>query len=157
MLDPIATTVLAIGSLYQGERSRSEAKKARRAQDRISARQTQRERVSQLRESQIARATGAVQAEGQGVAGGSASQGVQSSIQTTAASNVQFINSIESLRMEVSRRMQKSQGFAADASNLASLASLSASFVKPTPTGTSSTSTTPNTSTSGSSSGIGII
>lgn len=138
MLDPITAVVvggLTGASIYQGERARKESKKAAQAQQRISNRQSQKEKISQLREAQIARAQVSVQSQAMGTQDASTTSGITSSIGSTAGANVQFINTINSLQQEISRRMQKANDFAANAQTLGSLASLGASFVKP-PTAT---------------------
>lgn len=120
-------------SIYSGERARSEQKEARRTQQKISSRETQRQRLSQFRESQIQRAMTSVQGEAAGMSESSTVQGAEGAIGAQMAGNIGFINSVESLRAEAQRRLESAaawQGQAAIGSGIANLSSAAMSFVK---------------------------
>ena len=122
-------------SIYASEEARQEQKEAQKVQKKITDTKTQRQRIQQLREAQMARAQVAVAAEAGGTAESSTAAGQQAGIQSQAGSNIQFINTIENLRQQMQQRLENAASYAnrADvASGLTSLAGSSAgqSFVK---------------------------
>lgn len=119
MLDPVTATVIAVGavggSIYSSEKARKEQKKARKAQDRIRQTQSARERLAQVRQARIAQSSILQSGATQGTMDSSATQGAYSAVGSAAAGNIQFINQMDSLQQEVSRRMEKSNMYSAQA------------------------------------------
>lgn len=108
MCNPLTTIVsgTVVGSIFQSNRARREERAAQRAQQRIRERQQQRERIAQLRSAQINRASIEASSAATGTGGSSSAQGAAFSQTSQAASNIQFINQVESLQQEIQRRME---------------------------------------------------
>ena len=123
MCDPV-TAILTVASIQQSRQSRKESKKASRIQSRISKREAQRQRMSQLREAQMARAQVIAQGAQTGTLEASGLQGGVASIGTQSASNISFINQIESLQAQIARSQQKAANFAGNVQTISAFANL---------------------------------
>ena len=111
-VDPltIAVGALAVGTLgqtYTTVQAGKERRKAARAQQRIEARQSQRQQLAELRQSQIVRSSVSQQAATSGTADTSGYRGAVSSIQGTTASNIAFSQQIQGLQQYVGARLEK--------------------------------------------------
>lgn len=108
MCNPITTLVsgTVVGSVFQSNRARREERAARRAEQRINERRQQRERIAQLRQSQINRASIEAVTSATGTGESSSAQGAAFAQTSQAASNIQFINQIESLQREIQSRLE---------------------------------------------------
>lgn len=108
MCNPVTTLVsgTVVGSVFQSNRARREERAARRAEQRINERKQQRERIAQLRQSQINRASIEAVTSATGTGESSSAQGAAFAQTSQAASNIQFINQIESLQREIQSRLE---------------------------------------------------
>lgn len=126
----IETAILAVAavgtaaSIQQSRQSRKASKRAARAQRRISQRENQRERIRQLRESQIARAQITAGAAQTGTLSTSAFEGGVASIGSQAAGNISFINQIESLQQQIHKNQQRAADFSANAQGIQAITNL---------------------------------
>lgn len=128
-----ALGIAAVGtaaSIQQSRQARKASKRAARAQQRISERQNQRERLKQLRESQIARAQVTASAAQTGTLGTSAFEGGVASLQSQAAGNISFINQIESLQQQVNKNQQRAANFASNAQDIGAVTELGVKAAK---------------------------
>lgn len=93
-----AVTIAAVGtgaSIYSGRQARKSQERASRVQQKIESRGAQRDRLTQLRQAQIARASAIQGAVTSGTADSSGLSGQLSGIQSTAASNLAFSQQTE--------------------------------------------------------------
>jgi hypothetical protein len=85
----------SVGSIVSSNKARKSQERSNRVQQKLEQRAVQRERLSQLRESQIARASAIQGAVSSGTADSSGLQGQLSGIQSTTASNLAFSQQTE--------------------------------------------------------------
>lgn len=132
----VGALALSGASLVSSIKAGKEAKKARRAQERIRQTQSARERLSQIRQARIAQAQ--IMQSGANTEGtSSTTQGAYSGVGSSAIGNIQFINQMDSLQQEVFRRMQRADLYSRQTSayaGAANLASQAASLAMGQPT-----------------------
>ena len=135
MLDPVTAAVVGLTglSVIRGEQSRKEQKRATRAQQRIQERRNQRQRIQQVRESVIASAQIQQAGATQGIPQASAVKGGVAGVQTQAATNISFINQIESLQQNIQRNLERARTFAGQARTLGQAAEFASGFTAPSP------------------------
>lgn len=93
-----AVAIAAVGtgaSIYSSRQARKSQERASRVQQKIESRGAQRDRLTQLRQAQIARATAIQGAVTSGTADSSGLSGQLSGMQSTAASNLAFSQQTE--------------------------------------------------------------
>ena len=98
------TAANVVTSRKQNKLAQREAK----ARTMIEERRAKRDRIASVREQQMAAAEMAVQGEGAGVASSSGVAGGIASVNTTAASNANFVNQVQSLNEIRARLMERS-------------------------------------------------
>lgn len=129
----VAALALAAGSAYAGNEARLEQRKASRARENIRRRQESRQKISQLRQTQIARARTLQAGANSGVLDSSGSRGVVSSMQSTFAGNLAFQNQISGMQDQVASRMEsanKMQGMSQTLGALSSMTMTAGSIYK---------------------------
>lgn len=96
VITAVAVSALATtGSIVQSNKARKAQERAQQVQSKIEGRSMQRDRLQQLRQAQIARASAIQQGVTSGVADSSGLQGQLSGIQATAAGNLAFSQQTE--------------------------------------------------------------
>jgi uncharacterized phage infection (PIP) family protein YhgE len=133
MFDPITALVVASvaatgASVVAGEKSRSQAKKANRIQERVRQTQDSRSRLAQVREARMAQAKVIQSGATQGALGSSAVQGGFSAIGSNAENNIQFINQIDNMQQSINKRMESANNYSGAASAFGGIASISGSL-----------------------------
>ena len=102
----LALGTLVAGSLYSGERARSEQRKAGRARNAIRQRQEQRARLQDVRQRQIAEARLTAAGAQTGTLESSGFRGARSSIGATTGANLGFRNQIGNLQQQIADRIE---------------------------------------------------
>ena len=115
-------------SVVSSEKSRSQAKKANKIQERVRQTQDSRARVAQIRQARMAQAQVLQSGATQGAMGSSAVQGGYSAIGSNAENNIQFINQVDSMQQAINKRMESASNWSGAASSLGAIASISGSF-----------------------------
>ena len=108
MGDPVSMAILAVtaGSTAVSINQQKKAIKAQRRQQGLSARRSQRQAI---RESQIRRAQGQVQAGAMGVTGGSGLAGGQASLSSQLGGNLGFAGQMSGLSQQISMAQSRAQ------------------------------------------------
>tara|TARA_R110000744_G_scaffold266962_1_gene380918 strand:- start:304 stop:780 length:477 start_codon:yes stop_codon:yes gene_type:complete len=133
MFDPITALVVASvaatgASVYSGEKSRSQTKKANRVQERVRQTQDKRARLAQVRQARLAQAQVLQSGATQGATNSSAVQGGYSAIGSNAENNIQFINQIDSMQQAINKRMESANNYRGAASTFGGIASITGSL-----------------------------
>ena len=115
-------------SVVSSEKSRSQAKKANKIQERVRQTQDSRARVAQIRQARMAQAQVLQSGATQGAMGSSAVQGGYSAIGSNAENNIQFINQVDSMQQAINKRMESANNWSGAASSLGAIASISGGF-----------------------------
>ena len=126
MLDPVTATIAVIGTaatLQQGRQQRKESRRQSRIAEKRARLENRRQRLAQLRESQIAKAQIVAAGAQAGALGTSAVQGGVASLETQTASNLSFINQIESLQQNIALSQQRASDFRGNIGAISSLTS----------------------------------
>ena len=135
----VAVAAVATGaSVVSQNKARKAQERAGRVQERIESRTAQRDRLQQLRQAQIARASALQQGVSSGTADSSGLSGQLASIQTTAASNLAFSQQTETgvgVINQFNRRAARYQSQAGTYSAVSSLALMGASAAGGIPAG----------------------
>ena len=125
----IAVAVVGlILSSRQQKRARQESRRAREAQEVSEKLRTRKDVLQQVRNAQIARAKLTQQAANQGVSGASSVAGAQGAIQSTAAGNIGFAQSLFNLQQESRNRLARADKLRGSAQAFGQFASLVGNF-----------------------------
>lgn len=123
----VLPAIIGVGtgaSIISSEMSRHEQKKASRAQRRIQQRQSQRERLEQIRQARVQGAQILQAGVNTGTQGASGIQGGLANVQTQSAGNISFLNQIESMQQSIQRRQEKAAQYAGIADTASALGNL---------------------------------
>jgi hypothetical protein len=148
----VVAGVATVASVYSGEKSRSQQKKANRVQERVRQTQDARARLAQIREARMAQAQVLQGGATQGALGSSAVQGGYSAIGSNAENNIQFINQVDTMQQRIAKRMESAGNWSGAASAFGGVASIAGSFSG----GTKPKEVTPDTGGTPTNSNIGI-
>lgn len=160
----VGSLLLAGASAVSSYKQGKEAKKARKAQERIRQTQSARDRLAQVRQARIAQAS-IIQAGASSEGSSSTVQGAYSGVGSTLSGNLQFINQMDSLQQEVFQRMQRANSYGMQAANYGAASQLAGQLTSmamgQAPSGVPTQSTAANTgspaptATSAGASGVG--
>jgi len=118
--------VLAAASVFESQKSRKDARKARMVREKSNRLQSGRQAVEQVRQAQIARADIIQAGENQGVGGSSAVIGGAGSVQSQAGSNIGFAQQLFNLQQSARRLQDSAALHAGNSQGFATFASLAA-------------------------------
>jgi len=122
------TTILAIASLIIGvgtqQMAQRKQEKAQEAQTRIRGEESRRARLKEIRQSRIATAQIQAGAAATGTLNSSSAAGGVAGVQSSAASNISFINGIENIQDSVSSRLRSANRFSSYAQAFTQLGNL---------------------------------
>lgn len=111
-------------SIIQGEKSRSQQRKAARKQENLRKRQVARDNMAQVRQARISQGQVLQGAATQGTLSSSAAQGGYSAIGALTSGNIQFTNQIDNMNAAIASNMSKANLYAGQASTYGSIANL---------------------------------
>ena len=117
-----------VASVYSGEKSRSQQKKASRVQEKVRQTQDARSRVAQVRQARMAQAQVIQGGATQGAMGSSAVQGGYSAVGSNAENNINFINQVSTLQQAVNSRMESAANWSGAAQGFGAIASIAGSY-----------------------------
>lgn len=125
----VAVAAVATGaSAYSANRSRKAQEKSSRVQQKMESRSAQRDRLTQLRQAQIARATAIQGAVNSGTADSSGLSGQLSSIQATTAGNLAFSQQTETGVGVMNAYQRRAARYQSQASNYQAVAQIAMSY-----------------------------
>jgi hypothetical protein len=122
----IAAAVLGVAGVSEARKSRKDARKAARFQRRSEELVERKKVIEATRQAQIARADVIAQGTNQGLTGSSVLAGAESSIESTAAGNITFLDQISSLNRSSFNAIQKANKHAGNAEAFTGLANIAA-------------------------------
>lgn len=121
--------IAAVGSAVQSRKARKEQRKAEKIQAKSAALQNARARRKEIQRGRRARAAIIAQGGAQGLgAGGSQVAGATGSVQSQTASNVSFLNQLESLDQARFGRLSKARDFESNAQTFQAVGQAAGSF-----------------------------
>ena len=128
-----------VSSTVSSNKARHAQEDAAKAQQKISSRQNQRERLKQIREKRIGIAQIEQSGATQGAGDSSSVQGGVASLGSTTNANIAFINQIEGLQQNIQRNLEAAGRYQGQAAAFGAIASLGGSIATAGgPTNTSS-------------------